>query len=188
MKTHRKALRVPALRRSDKTSPPSSENAHFSSTHRAAGCKHKPKSTPGISSGTSGFDGADALLVRTEEQASSLHVSSGVSSEEHDATTATPNVQWELSRLLTALGEGKSRLPHTTCPLQYTCPLTSWYAQSVWAVVSLSVFLAFHDAPLQDQSGGITDPVVAMALEWALRHQEQGAKKATAVLRSERYS
>ncbi|XP_050029100.3 uncharacterized protein [Dermacentor andersoni] len=197
MKTHRKALRVPALRRSDKTLPSSSENARLSSTRRAAGCKKEPKSTPRIGSGTSGFDSADdALLARVAEQASALHGSSEVSSEEQDdATTITlssssrhsdedstlddevENVQRELSRLLAALEEGKGRPPHTTCPPRCTCPLTSWYAQSARAAVSLSAFLAFHDAPLPDQPGGVTDPVVAMALEWMLRHLEQGANE-----------
>ncbi|XP_065301873.1 uncharacterized protein [Dermacentor albipictus] len=197
MKTHRKALRVPALRRSDKTLPSSSENARFSSTHRAAGCEKEPKSLPRIGSGTSGFDSADDTLLRkVAEQAFALRRSSEVSSEEQDdATTVTmssssghsdedstlddevENVQRELSRLLAALEEGKSRPPHDTCPPQCTCPLTSWYAQSARAAVSLSAFLAFHDAPLPDQPGGVTDPVVAMALEWMLRHLEQGANE-----------
>ncbi|XP_075542606.1 uncharacterized protein LOC142576382 [Dermacentor variabilis] len=197
MKTRRKALRVPALRRSDKTLPSCSENARLSSTRRAAGCEKEPKSMPRIGSGTSDFDSADdALLARVAKQASALRGSSEVSSEEQDdATTVTlssssshsdkdstlddevENVQQELSRLLAALEEGKSQPPHTTCPPQCTCPLTSWYAQSARAAVSLSAFLAFHDAPLPDQPGGVTDPVVAMALEWMLRHLEQGVNE-----------
>lgn len=197
MKTRRKALRVPALRRSGKTSPPSSDDERLSST-RAAGCKKVPASKRGIASRTSGFDSADdALLARIAEQASVLRVSAeGSSEEQDDATTITvsssssshsdedstsddkvENVQRELFRLLGALREAKSRPPHTTCPPQCTCPLTSWYAQSTRAAVSLSAFLAFHDAPLPDQQGGVTDPVVAMTLECMLRHLEQGANE-----------
>lgn len=197
IKTRRKALRVPALHRSGKTSPPSSDNERLSST-RAAGYKKVPASKQGIASRTSGFDSADdALLARIAEQASVLRVSAeGSSEEQDDATTITlssnssshsdedstsddevENVQRELFRLLGALREAKSRPPHTTCPPQCTCPLTSWYAQSTRSAVSLSAFLAFHDAPLPDQQGGVTDPVVAMTLECMLRHLEQGANE-----------
>ncbi|XP_072143425.1 uncharacterized protein [Dermacentor andersoni] len=106
-----------------------------------------------------------------------LSSSSRHSDEDSTLDDEVENVQRELSRLLAALEEGKGRPPHTTCPPRCTCPLTSWYAQSARAAVSLSAFLAFHDAPLPDQPGGVTDPVVAMALEWMLRHLEQGANE-----------